>query len=78
VLELVGDGFEVGGVGRGGGLGGELLGEFGVLFAQSCEARLEGGHALLEAAAVEVAAFERFVVGVEGALAAADLFGERA
>lgn len=76
-LELVGDGFKVGPVGRRGGLCGELLGEFGILPAEGVEARFEGGHARLEATAVEIAILECLVVPVEGALGAADLLGER-
>lgn len=37
MLELVGDAFEVGAVGRRGGLCGEVLGELGVLLAEGVE-----------------------------------------
>jgi hypothetical protein len=60
------------------GLRGELLGELGVLLAEGVEARLEGGHALLEAGRLEVAGFEGGVVAVEPAFGAARLVGERA
>ena len=75
-FELVGDGGEVGGVGRCGRLWGELSGEGEVLLVQVGEARFERGGACLESFRVEVAGFERGVVAVECALGPPDLLGE--
>jgi hypothetical protein len=55
-----------------------LAGEVGVLLAEGVEARLEGGHALLESCGVEVAVFEGGVVAGECAFGAAGLVGEGA
>jgi hypothetical protein len=77
-FEVVGNGGELGRVGRCRGLWGELSGEVGVLLAEGVEARLEGRHACLEALRVQVASLEPGVVAVERPFGAAHLVGEGA
>ncbi|HET8893336.1 MAG TPA: hypothetical protein VFM96_04500 [Gaiellaceae bacterium] len=72
---MVGDGGEVGDVGRCGRLWGEPGGEVEVLLVEVGEARFERGDARLESLCVEVAGFEGGVVAVECAFGPSDLFG---